>query len=176
MNEDFKKVISYSNGNVAINDNHEIIGYELVEDNPTHCLQICDRNLWVCIYPDGINIQSPNKDGFNVKYQKNIPYKLIPKKIVLPDPEQTGQLYQAKTKLFAVKMDKDFEVESWGSVRRGKAGDYLVKQNGRAELWSAKEFEERFENSSTIAKKEINSQVQPKGVTLSDCGSDQMEK
>lgn len=150
MTEKFTKVISYREGNVAINENNDIIGYELKEDNPAHCLQICDNNLWVCIYPESISILAPNKDGFRIHFTKPIPYKLIPKKIELPDPEKAGQLYQAKTRLFAVKMDKDFEVESWGHIRRGKAGDYLVKQCNRVEVWSAKEFEDRFENSINV--------------------------
>jgi hypothetical protein len=150
MSIEFKKLISYREGNITVNENNDIIGYELKEDNPAHCLQICDSNLWVCVYPESISIQAPNKDGFCIKYSKSIPYKLIPKKIELPDPEKAGQLYQNKNKLFAVKMDKDFEVESWGHIRRGKAGDYLVKQNNGVEVWSAKEFEERFENSIVV--------------------------
>jgi hypothetical protein len=50
-------------------------------------------------------------------------------------------------------MDKDFEVESWGHIKRGKAGDYLVKQGNRVEVWSAKEFEDRFENSINVTEK-----------------------
>ena len=58
----------------------------------------------------------------------------IPKNPNLPDPEKDGKQYIKTEPIFAMKMDKAFDVSTIEGDVKGKAGDYLCKgKNG--EMW-----------------------------------------
>jgi hypothetical protein len=52
----------------------------------------------------------------------------------LPDPEKVGHEYRKTATIYAVRMDKDFTVDTLEGIHTAHKGDYLAK-GIKGELW-----------------------------------------
>lgn len=89
----------------------------------------------------------------------------VPKNPDLPDPEKSGKEYIKTEPVFAMKMDKDFDVKTIEGDVKGKAGDYLCK-GANGEYWPIDKdvFEKTYEE--LVIKKD--DQVVEEDVELHD--------